>query len=115
MTALLVISGRAYLAVSGVDVAIELNARLVLVRQLMQCSRVTVAHPPMPHVGVYHGAIDVYCVQAHVVEDDIYHVHPRYRRLYGKSISMAESRWGRQQITFYALLGQSFDRKDVRA
>ena len=53
--ALLAISGGAYLAVSGVDIAIELNARLVLVRQLLQCSRVTVAHLPMPHVGVYLG------------------------------------------------------------
>ena len=28
----------------------------------------------MPHVGVYLGAIDVYCVQAHVVDDDIYYI-----------------------------------------
>ena len=75
--ALLAISGGAYLAVSGVDIAIELNARLVLVRQLLQCSRVTVAHPPMPHVGVYLGAIDGYRVQVHFVDKDIYHAHPR--------------------------------------
>ena len=71
VTALLAISGGAYLAVFGVDVSIELNSRLVLVRQLLQCSRVTVAHPPMPHVGVYLGAIDVYCVEVHVVDNDI--------------------------------------------
>ena len=38
----------------------------------------------MPHVGVYLGGIDVHVVHAHVVEDDIYRVHPRYRRQYGK-------------------------------
>ena len=42
VTAFLAISGGTYLAVSGDDVAIELNARLVLVRQLLQYSRVTV-------------------------------------------------------------------------
>ena len=56
---LLAISGGAYLAVSGVDVAIELNTRLVLVRQLLQCSWVTVANLPIPHFGVCLGAIDV--------------------------------------------------------
>ena len=70
----------------------------------------------MPHVGVYLGGIDVHVVHAHVVEDDIYRVHPRYRRQYGKSrISVAESRWGRQQITCYPILGRSSDRNDVRA
>ena len=53
------ISGGGYLAVSRVDDAIKFNARLVLVRYLLQCARGTVAHPPMPHVGVYLRAVDV--------------------------------------------------------